>query len=159
MLNWPRGPVGSRWMISCGALFALSLFLLVGRSAIWSMQTSDISVVSATLLHSGQSYAKLFRTAQFPTSSHSVQSPYILQDNTASGWTSMLTPPTASPHPESSPKTYTRTLVIASLKEDDTSWIERELRHEANLQKAVYIVNDNSSEFHVPLNKGHEVMV
>ena len=53
---------------------------------------------------------------------------------------------------------YTRALVIASLKEEDTSWIERELRNETNLQRAVYIVNNESSAFHVPLNKGHEVM-
>jgi Protein of unknown function (DUF3431) len=53
---------------------------------------------------------------------------------------------------------YTRALVIASLKEENTSWVERELRNETNLQKAVYIVNNESSAFHVPLNKGHEVM-
>lgn len=51
---------------------------------------------------------------------------------------------------------YSRILVMGKLKNEDTSWIEREL---PNLQTAVYVVDDESATLRVPKNKGHEAMV
>jgi hypothetical protein len=52
-----------------------------------------------------------------------------------------------------------RCLVIASTAEQDTGWVETELDNEDGLSKRIYVVDNASSEFSVPLNKGHEAMV
>lgn len=58
---------------------------------------------------------------------------------------------------------YTRTLVLASTKEEDTSWVEAELADmlapNGQLSHAIYVVNDKTATLHPPKNKGHEVMV
>ena len=51
---------------------------------------------------------------------------------------------------------YTRTLVIPRMKDEDISWIAREL---PDLNVTVYVANDPSTLLHSPKNKGHEVMV
>ena len=58
---------------------------------------------------------------------------------------------------------YTRTLVLASTKEEDTSWVSTELADllapHGQLSTAIYVVNDKTAPLHPPKNKGHEVMV
>lgn len=49
-----------------------------------------------------------------------------------------------------------KVLVVASLKEENTRWIQQRL---PKWPVANYIVDDPSAEFHVPLNKGREAMV
>ena len=48
---------------------------------------------------------------------------------------------------------------MTSRKADDTSWIQTELGHEPMLDLAVYVVDDPKATYHVPANRGHEVMV
>ena len=48
-------------------------------------------------------------------------------------------------------------LVIASMKADDTSWVERYLPDSWHAQK--YVVDDRSAPLTVPANKGREAMV
>lgn len=57
---------------------------------------------------------------------------------------------------EHSSKNYTRTLVIAKTKDDDTDWVQKELRV---IELAAYVANDLSMPLHTRKNKGHEVMV
>lgn len=72
-----------------------------------------------------------------------------------------------SPYPLADTKppgsNYTRTLVLASTKEEDTSWVEAEfadiLAPHGQLSHAIYVVNDKTAPLHPPKNKGHEVMV
>jgi len=53
--------------------------------------------------------------------------------------------------------TYSRTLVIGRLSEEDVSWLSDASPH---LNKAIYIVDqDDPSKFRIPRNKGHEAMV
>lgn len=47
-------------------------------------------------------------------------------------------------------------LVVASLKNDDTSWLFSQL---PAWQKNIYVVDDRHAELTVPLNKGRESMV
>jgi hypothetical protein len=58
---------------------------------------------------------------------------------------------------------YTRTLVLASTQEEDTTWVEAELadmlQPHGQLSHAIYVVNNKSAPLHTPKNKGHEVMV
>lgn len=57
---------------------------------------------------------------------------------------------------------YTRTLVIASTKEENTTWIDPELGDMMKagvLKKAVYVVDDKHAALRPPKNKGHEAMV
>ncbi|KAK2868086.1 hypothetical protein FQN49_003172 [Arthroderma sp. PD_2] len=56
-------------------------------------------------------------------------------------------------------KKYTRTLVIASLQEEETDWAEEVARDDPTLTAAVYIVDNSTARNTVPENKGHEVMV
>lgn len=51
---------------------------------------------------------------------------------------------------------YSRILVIAKIKEEDTKWVDEEL---PGIEKAIYVADDSSAPFHPPKNKGHEVMV
>lgn len=51
---------------------------------------------------------------------------------------------------------YTSVLVIAKTKEEDTSWMDRELPDQ---EKAIYVADDPTAPLHPPKNKGHEVMV
>lgn len=51
---------------------------------------------------------------------------------------------------------YSRTIVVPRLMNDDTSWIEDEL---PGMDTAIYIANDPTAALHPPTNKGHEVMI
>lgn len=53
----------------------------------------------------------------------------------------------------------THTLVIAKLKAENVSWIDTELTDLPDLQKAVYVVDDQDAPLHTPANKGNEAMV
>lgn len=53
---------------------------------------------------------------------------------------------------------YTRTLVIASTSDEDTSWLSN-LAAEPGLTTAVYVVDRKNATYSVPANKGHEAMV
>lgn len=57
---------------------------------------------------------------------------------------------------------YTKCLVVAKMKREDTSWIETELGDMMDsgvLSTAVYTVDDRKAKLHPPKNKGHEVVV
>lgn len=60
---------------------------------------------------------------------------------------------------EEDASSYTRTLVVAKLKEEDTHWVDDLLSNDPSLTGAVYTVDDASAALTVPANKGHEVMV
>ena len=69
-----------------------------------------------------------------------------------------------SPYPVGETKppgsNYTKCLVVAKMKEEDTGWIDGELgdmQDDGLLTKAVYTVNDPSAKLHPLKNKGHEV--
>ncbi|KZZ91899.1 hypothetical protein AAP_03118 [Ascosphaera apis ARSEF 7405] len=51
---------------------------------------------------------------------------------------------------------YTRTLVIARTKSENTDWIGQAL---PDLPTAIYVADDDQSPLHPPVNKGHEAMV
>jgi hypothetical protein len=87
-----------------------------------------------------------------------VSSPPTQNDSTPQSDSSVPARPTVRP-PSPLEGEHTRTLVLASLRKEDTSWVERELADEPGLKRAVYVVDDESAPFHVPMNKGHEVMV
>ncbi|KAI5292388.1 hypothetical protein KEM52_006394 [Ascosphaera acerosa] len=52
--------------------------------------------------------------------------------------------------------TYTRKLVVAATKTEDTSWIAKAL---PDLDTAVYVVDDGNATLRTPRNKGREAMV
>ena len=54
------------------------------------------------------------------------------------------------------PSTVPLVLVVASLKEEDTSWVAREL---PNVKNAIYTVDDPHAALTVPKNKGNEAEV
>lgn len=57
---------------------------------------------------------------------------------------------------------YTRCLVMARMRSENTDWVEEELGDMLSsglLSTAIYTVNDHSAPLHPPKNKGHEVMV
>ena len=51
---------------------------------------------------------------------------------------------------------FRKELVVASLKGDDTSWMQEYL---PDWKANIYIVNDATAELTVPKNKGREAMV
>ncbi|QKX54105.1 uncharacterized protein TRUGW13939_01188 [Talaromyces rugulosus] len=51
---------------------------------------------------------------------------------------------------------YSKTLVIAKVKSDDTRWIEENV---VGWDTAIYVVDDPTAPLHPPMNKGHEAMV
>ena len=51
---------------------------------------------------------------------------------------------------------YSQVLVVPRLRNDNVSWIEREL---PGINTAVYVANEPTAKSHPPLNKGHEVMI
>lgn len=51
---------------------------------------------------------------------------------------------------------YSKMLVVPRIKDEDTTWIEREL---LDWESAVYVADDPSAPLHPPKNKGHEVMI
>ena len=51
---------------------------------------------------------------------------------------------------------YTSVLVIAKTKDEDISWMDREIPDQ---EKAIYVADDPTAPLHPPKNKGHEVMV
>lgn len=51
---------------------------------------------------------------------------------------------------------YTRTLVMARMKEEDIDWVSEEL---PDLNVAAYVADDEHAPLHPPKNKGHEVMI
>ena len=52
--------------------------------------------------------------------------------------------------------TYSRTMVVPRMKDEDISWIGEQL---PTLNVTVYVANDPLAPLHSPKNKGHEVMV
>lgn len=72
-----------------------------------------------------------------------------------------------SPYPEGQTKPpgseYTRTLVLASTRLENTSWVEEQLADmlapSGPLSHAIYVVDDKTAPLHPPKNKGHEAMV
>lgn len=61
--------------------------------------------------------------------------------------------------PKSKDYKYTRSLVVASLLEESTSWVESSLAHDDSLRSFIYVVDDTNAYYKVPANKGHEAMV
>ena len=57
---------------------------------------------------------------------------------------------------------YTRAIVIARTKDEDVSWLDRELGDilapNGPFEKAIYATDDTSAPLHTPSNKGHEGM-
>jgi hypothetical protein len=51
---------------------------------------------------------------------------------------------------------YTQTLVVASIKKDDTRWVPRDLPF---MNHAIYVADDISAPLHPPKNKGRETMM
>lgn len=51
---------------------------------------------------------------------------------------------------------YSRLMVIPRLKDDDVSWITKEL---PGTNAAIYVANDPTAPLHPPRNRGHEVMI
>ena len=51
---------------------------------------------------------------------------------------------------------YTQVMVVPTLKDDDVSWIQKEL---PGINTAIYIANESNEPLHPPKNKGHEVMI
>lgn len=51
---------------------------------------------------------------------------------------------------------YTRVLVIPKIKDEDISWMEKEI---PDVEKVVYVADDPNAALHPPENKGHEAMV
>ena len=51
---------------------------------------------------------------------------------------------------------YSRSLVMARLREDNVSWVTEEL---SDWDGALYVADDPSAPLHPPKNKGHEVMI
>ncbi|KKA23614.1 hypothetical protein T310_2360 [Rasamsonia emersonii CBS 393.64] len=78
---------------------------------------------------------------------------------TAAHWTT-IDPSRPDPVPVilSTERNYTRTLVVAKLQDDDTSWVDRLVHEDPHLHGAVYTVDNSSAELTVPMNKGHEAM-
>ncbi|PLB52513.1 hypothetical protein P170DRAFT_434249 [Aspergillus steynii IBT 23096] len=68
-----------------------------------------------------------------------------------------------SPHPSPPSlwpgKNTTKTLVVAKLQDDDTSWVTQLTHDDPHLTSAVYTVDNHTATLTVPTNKGHEVMV
>lgn len=60
-----------------------------------------------------------------------------------------------------SPKTggynYSTTLVVATVKDEDTKWIEENIP--ADIATSIWVADDPSAPLHPPKNKGHEVMI
>ena len=52
--------------------------------------------------------------------------------------------------------TYTKTLVVPQVGEEETNWITEQI---PDWQPAVYVADNTSAPLHPPKNKGHEVMV
>ncbi|WEW60556.1 hypothetical protein PRK78_006043 [Emydomyces testavorans] len=84
----------------------------------------------------------------------------VSQVSTSIAATSVAVPPSAQPshsvHPPSD--NYTRTLVVAKLKAEDTSWVDRLAENDPGLATAVYVVDDPEADPFVIKNKGHELM-
>ena len=73
--------------------------------------------------------------------------------NTADPFASPFVPGQAKP-PGSN---YTRNLVMAKTKEEETEWLDT--NDIGDSTKMVYVVDDDHAPLHPPMNKGHEVMV
>lgn len=54
------------------------------------------------------------------------------------------------------PREYTQTLVVASTRKEDTSWVAHEL---PNINHAIYVADDPKAPLHPPKNRGHESMI
>lgn len=58
--------------------------------------------------------------------------------------------------PTKSNHTVEKLIVVASQKEEDTSWLKKRL---PQWSTAIYVVDDSTAKYQVPLNKGKEAMV
>lgn len=54
------------------------------------------------------------------------------------------------------PPTFRKELVVASLRDDDTSWLQKNL---PDWKANIYVVNNKAAPLTVPVNKGREAMV
>ncbi|KAK6433359.1 hypothetical protein LTR95_010463 [Oleoguttula sp. CCFEE 5521] len=75
-------------------------------------------------------------------------------------------PPWKSPIPDGQLKppgsNYSRTLVLARTKAENTSWVDTELSDMLSsglLTTAIYVADDPNAPLHPPRNKGHEAMI
>ncbi|OQO12796.1 hypothetical protein B0A48_02260 [Cryoendolithus antarcticus] len=75
-------------------------------------------------------------------------------------------PPWKSPIPDGQLKppgsNYSRTLVLARTKAENTSWVDTELSDMLSsglLTTAIYVADDPTAPLHPPRNKGHEAMI
>lgn len=57
----------------------------------------------------------------------------------------------------SKPPMRSKHLVVATLKGDDTSWIQKRLKPEWGT--SIYVANDRRAKLTVPINKGREAMI
>ncbi|KAI1981397.1 hypothetical protein LOZ51_004938 [Ophidiomyces ophidiicola] len=53
---------------------------------------------------------------------------------------------------------YSRALVVAKLKAEDTSWVDRIARNDPSIATAVYVVDDPMADPFIIKNKGNEMM-
>ncbi|EEP80665.1 predicted protein [Uncinocarpus reesii 1704] len=53
---------------------------------------------------------------------------------------------------------YTRTIVVAKLKAEDTTWVDSLVKSDRSITPAVYVVDDPQADLFVIKNKGHELM-
>lgn len=60
--------------------------------------------------------------------------------------------------PKSQGSHYSKTLVMAKTKQEDTAWAETELEG-TGWDVSIYVVDDPTAPLHPPKNKGHEAMV
>jgi len=123
--------------------------------------------------HTGSSSAELASYAQSssvpPITSYSMlpSSPLgASMSSTAAREPAKATPPATNPYIgnflQRLRQNYTKTLVIAKKRDEDASWIDKDLGDLLDadlLSTAIYIVDDDTAPLHPPLNKGHEAMV
>lgn len=69
-----------------------------------------------------------------------------------------LKPKYATGKTKAASEPYTRMLVMGRLKDDDISWVDKEL---PGLNTSIYVVDDDdpNAQLRIPKNKGHEAMV
>ena len=65
-------------------------------------------------------------------------------------------PPLVLEPQDTVPSTFRKELVVASLRDDDTSWLQKNL---PDWKANIYVVNTHSAPLTVPVNKGREAMV
>ncbi|KAL3419362.1 hypothetical protein PVAG01_09584 [Phlyctema vagabunda] len=54
---------------------------------------------------------------------------------------------------------YTKMLVIAKTKAEDTSWVDENFHNNPQIQHSIYVADDPTAALHPPRNKGNEAMI